>query len=90
MALNGQVVGYVRVSSAGQHLDRQIVAVGEVDRLFTEANPGLSEDGTVVICRGAELAEIRICLDDRMGFRSCGRGVRDRCPGGGVSVRPVR
>ncbi|WP_409482800.1 recombinase family protein [Arsenicicoccus dermatophilus] len=40
MALNGQVVGYVRVSSAGQHLDRQIVSVGEVDRLFTETASG--------------------------------------------------
>lgn len=31
-----QRVAYVRVSSTGQHLDRQIEAVGDVDRIFEE------------------------------------------------------
>ncbi|MGP9695918.1 recombinase family protein [Brachybacterium sp. AOP25-B2-12] len=31
-----QRVAYVRVSSTGQHLDRQVEAVGDVDRIFRE------------------------------------------------------
>lgn len=38
----GQVVGYVRVSSADQNLDRQLEAVGEVDQLFSEKVSGKS------------------------------------------------
>lgn len=32
----GPVIGYVRVSSAGQNLDRQLAAIGDVDQLFEE------------------------------------------------------
>lgn len=35
----GQLVGYARVSSADQNLDRQIAALGEVDRLFVRRCP---------------------------------------------------
>lgn len=31
-----QRVAYVRVSSAGQNLDRQLEAVGEVDKIYSE------------------------------------------------------
>ena len=31
-----QRVAYVRVSSAGQNLDRQLEAVGEVDKTYSE------------------------------------------------------
>lgn len=30
----GQVVGYVRVSSADQNVARQVAALGDVDKLF--------------------------------------------------------
>lgn len=36
----GQVVGYARVSSVDQNLDRQITALGDVDRLFTDTVSG--------------------------------------------------
>ena len=36
----GQLVGYVRVSADDQKLDRQLVAMGEVDRLFSEKVSG--------------------------------------------------
>lgn len=36
----GQVVGYVRVSSIDQNEARQVAALGEVDRLFTERVSG--------------------------------------------------
>ena len=38
----GQVVGYARVSSADQNLDRQLESIGDVDRLFTEKVSGKS------------------------------------------------
>lgn len=36
----GQVVGYVRVSSIDQNESRQVAALGDVDRLFTERESG--------------------------------------------------
>lgn len=36
----GQTVGYARVSSKDQNLDRQIEAIGQVDRLFTDKASG--------------------------------------------------
>ncbi|WP_062946895.1 recombinase family protein [Brachybacterium sp. sponge] len=36
----GQVVGYVRVSSIDQNESRQVAALGDVDRLFTERVSG--------------------------------------------------
>lgn|SRR5690625_3663742 len=33
----GIVIGYVRTSSAGQNPERQVAAIGQVDRLFQEA-----------------------------------------------------
>jgi len=37
---HGQTVGYARVSTNEQHLDRQLEAIGEVDRLFTDKVSG--------------------------------------------------
>lgn len=37
---SGQVVGYVRVSSADQNLGRQVESIGDVDRLFSEKVSG--------------------------------------------------
>ncbi|WP_334144338.1 recombinase family protein [Corynebacterium nuruki] len=36
----GQIIGYARVSTEDQNLDRQIEALGEVDRLFSEKISG--------------------------------------------------
>lgn len=41
---NGQVVGYVRVSSVDQNEARQVEAIGDVDRLFSEKVSGKSTD----------------------------------------------
>lgn len=40
MVQRGQVVGYVRVSSAEQNLDRQLVTIGQVDQLFQDKQSG--------------------------------------------------
>ena len=40
----GQVIGYVRVSSRDQHLTRQVEALGEVDKLFSDQVTGSTRD----------------------------------------------
>lgn len=40
----GQVVGYVRVSAADQNQARQVEAIGDVDRLFSEKVSGKNVD----------------------------------------------
>ncbi len=62
--MSGKVVGYVRVSSGSQNLDRQKDDIGQVDKLFEEKQSGknindrpvlksclefLREDDTLVI-----------------------------------------
>lgn len=60
------------------------LAIDEVERLFIVANPGLTPDAVALTCRGRFAAEIRICLDKDLKFRSCGDMVRDRCKGAAV------
>lgn len=43
--MTGQTIGYARVSTADQNLDRQLEAIGEVDRMFSEKVSGGSRDG---------------------------------------------
>ena len=40
--MNGQRVAYVRVSSSGQNLPRQLETVGECDQTFAEKQTGKS------------------------------------------------
>ncbi|CEG87489.1 Resolvase protein homolog ResB [Propionibacterium freudenreichii] len=47
MAPQGQVVGYVRVSSKQQNLARQLESIGEVDRLFQDKVSGGSRTARV-------------------------------------------
>jgi ribonuclease T2 len=71
--------------------DRPVnLSVPEIERLFSKANPGLDGDEMAVVCRGPNVAEIRICLDEGLRFRRCGRGVEDRCRPGEAMFRPVR
>jgi len=52
----------------------------ELRRAFVDANPGIAADGLAIICHSGKLAEVRICVDDELKPRSCGRGVRMQCP----------
>ncbi|MCG5239979.1 ribonuclease T2 [Azospirillum doebereinerae] len=51
----------------------------QVERLFLEANPGLTPEGVAVVCSKADVSEIRVCLDKNLGFMPCGKKVVDRC-----------
>ena len=63
---------------AGTHASR--MTADDIGTAFVRANPGLRSDMFGVICRGADLAEVRVCVDTTLDFRECGRGVRTRCP----------
>lgn len=45
---NGQLIGYARVSSSSQNLDRQLEAIGQVDRVFEEKQSAASRDRPVL------------------------------------------
>jgi ribonuclease T2 len=60
----------------------------DVERAFIEANPRLAAQDIAIECRQQHLREVRVCLDRDLAPRTCGRDVRDDCPGT-LSVRPV-
>lgn len=56
-AYTGQRVGYIRVSSVDQNVDRQAVALGGCDKVFTDKSSGASRDGRTQL--GAALSYVR-------------------------------
>jgi len=63
----------------------------EVERSFTQVNPGLRPDMIAVQCGRRIFQEVRICLDkDLRGFRSCPEVDRDGCRGGEIEIEAVR
>ena len=68
------------------------LSADDVVKAFEDVNPGL-EDGMVsVTCRdGAELEEVRICVDkDNLSVKSCGGRVRNGCRAGKLRIPAVR
>ncbi|MGE5515914.1 MAG: ribonuclease T2 family protein [Bacteroidota bacterium] len=59
----------------------QALSVEQVEKLFIAANPGLERRSMAVVCRGNQAAEVRLCLDRDLNFRTCAREVRPRCKG---------
>ena len=61
-------------------------------KAFTHANPGLQRSMLSVVCHdGAELAEVRICLDkDSLAPRACGGNVRNSCRYGTLTIPAAR
>jgi ribonuclease T2 len=49
---------------------------------FVDANPGMQTNMLAVSCHGDKLEEVRVCLDESLHARTCGRNVRMRCPQG--------
>ncbi|MGH3056200.1 MAG: ribonuclease T2 family protein [Gaiellaceae bacterium] len=62
----------------------------QIKEEFEQANAGLQGDSLAVLCAGAYLQEVRVCLDKDLHARACGHDVRDQCRGSQVTVRPVR
>jgi ribonuclease T2 len=69
----------------------QSVAPLEIERAFSEANPGLRPDMMAVVCRRGVLQEVRICFErDLRGFRRCPEVDRAGCGVGEVRVEAAR
>ena len=58
-----------------------------LEQAFLDLNPGWRAQGIAVQCRGAQLHEIRLCLDLDLNPRDCGPDVRDAC-GAELKIRP--
>ena len=52
----------------------------DVRAAFLDANPGMRSDMLGVSCHADTLSEVRICADENLNLRACGRGVRMQCP----------
>ncbi len=52
----------------------------EVRAAFVDANPGMHNDMIAVSCHAETLSEVRVCVDENLEVRACGRGVRMQCP----------
>ena len=62
----------------------------EIERAFSEANPGLRTEMMAVECGRRIFQEIRICLtQDLRGFRACPEVDRGGCRAGEITVLPV-
>jgi len=57
---------------------------------FLRENPRLSGAGMALRCRGAYLAEVRICVDKDLRPRACRSGMRSNCGTGRIVMRSVR
>ncbi|MBP2311172.1 ribonuclease T2 family protein [Azospirillum soli] len=55
------------------------VPATQVERLFVQANPGLTPESVAVVCSKRDVAEVRLCMDKDLGFVACGEKVVDRC-----------
>lgn len=53
---------------------------------FLKVNRSLKPDAIAIVCRKQELQEVRLCFSKSGASRACGRGVRDTCPMGKISV----
>jgi len=66
------------------------LSADEINAAFHAANSRLPVDGMAIICRGAELSEVRVCLSRILELISCGRGVRSSCPAVALQVPAAR
>ncbi len=70
--------------------DAKVLAY-ELERAFTETNPGLRPEMMAVECGRRVFQEIRICLTkDLRGFRACPEVDRAGCRAGEITVNAVR
>ena len=80
----------VRIPAAFKAPRRQRnLTAAQLIEQFRSANPTLPAGSLVVACSRGELAEVRLCLTRDLQPRTCGRGVRTRCPARGFVI-PAR
>ena len=59
--------------------ERLSLSPSEIERKFTDANPGMSSRGVAVRCQRGRLEEVRICLTKDLRFRDCAEVDRGGC-----------
>ena len=67
-----------------------MVSPAEVEQAFIDANPHMPRDAISVTCDERRLREIRICMSNSLGFRSCAENERRACRTPRVVMPPVR
>jgi ribonuclease T2 len=64
---------------------------GKLRKDFLAANPNLTADSAVVLCKGQMLSEVHLCLDKTLNATACAPDVvRDQCRKPTLLVPPVR
>src|SRR5262245_33762394 len=66
------------------------VTPDEVEEAFVQANPGLTINGTAVICDNRRRREVRVCLTKDLRFRDCPEIDRRACRVKEIIMPPVR
>ncbi|CAD7033702.1 ribonuclease [Pseudorhizobium endolithicum] len=69
--------------------ERLTLSPSEVERKFTEANPGMGPRGIAVRCERRRLEEVRICLTKDFRFRDCAEVDRGGCRLDRVELPPA-
>ncbi|MFJ2689466.1 ribonuclease [Pseudomonas sp. NPDC087336] len=86
-----KALGAVRIPEQLQPLSStHYFSARDIAQMFRQSNPGMAEDGIVVICNGPQLSEVRVCMDKDLVFASCGKGVKTQCRAGDIRVPPLR
>jgi ribonuclease T2 len=86
-----KALGAVRIPEQLQPLSStHYFAAADIARMFRQSNPGIPVDGVVVICKGPQLSEVRVCMDKDLAFASCGKGVKSQCRAGDIRVPALR
>jgi ribonuclease T2 len=68
----------------------RMLAPGDAEKAFLQANRGLQPDGIGVACDKRYLQEVRICLTKDLSFRACEEIDRRGCRMAKVVMPPVR
>jgi ribonuclease T2 len=68
-----------------------VVSLAEIKQMFVETNPSLTANMMSVTCSADRqtVAEIRICLDRQLAYRTCGPDVVDSCRPDKDRLQPV-
>ena len=75
-----EAYGKVKIPDAIQApSDGLSVPAMQVERLFVQANPGLTPEAVAVVCSKRDVTEVRVCLNKDLGFMPCGAKIVDRC-----------
>lgn len=68
----------------------QTISADGLEKAFTQANPGMSQQGISISCDAGRFEEVRICLTHDLKFRSCQQVDRQGCQTNKMTIPPIR